>query len=171
MTNNDVLRRLRFALNLSDAEVRRLTGLMQVAVPEASLASWLAREGEPGFSLCPDLVLEALLDGLVLDRRGPPPAQPPERRPSGFGQRDAGGPAHLARFDNNMVLKKLRIALSYKESDMLNALAKGGMRMSPGELGGIFRHHGQTNFRPAGDQVVRAFLKGLTIQLRGVGGE
>ena len=157
MNNNDVLRRIRFALKLSDAEVKRLCQLVDVEVIEAALVSWIAREGEPLFSPCPDQVLEALLDGYVLARRGPPdPSRPPPPP---------------ARFDNNMILKKLRIGLSYKEEDMLAVLALGGMTISSSELGALFRAESHKHYRPAGDQLLRAFLKGLTIKLRGVGGE
>lgn len=157
MTNNDVLRRLRFALKLSDAEVKRLCKTVGVEVIDEALVSWLAREGEPLFSPCPDQILEAMLDGYVLHKRGPPdPSRPPPPR---------------ARFDNNAILRKLRIALSYKDDDMLAVLAAGGMQLSASELSALFRAEGHKHYRPAGDQLLRAFLKGLTIKLRGVGGE
>ncbi len=152
MINNDVLRRLRFALPLTDAEVRRLSGLMGVDLAEEDLRSYLAREGEPDFLPCPDGALEACLDGLVLQRRGP---------------RD-GPPLPAARFDNNMILKKLRIALELKEADMLRLLRLGGMDLSPSELAGLFRTRTHPHYRPCGDQLLRNFLKGLTADRRGL---
>ena len=153
MINNDVLRRLRFALQLTDDEVRRLSGLVGVGLAEEELRSYLAREGEPDFLPCPDRALEACLDGLVLHRRGP---------------RD-GAPLPATRFDNNMILKKLRIALELKEVEMLRLLKLGGMDLSPSELAGLFRTRTHQHYRACGDQLLRNFLKGLTAERRGVG--
>lgn len=156
MNNNDTLRRLRFALDLDDAELRRLCALVGVEVELPQLTRFMAREGEPDFSPCPDRVLEGFLDGLVLHRRGAPdPNRPPPPR---------GG-----RLDNNMILKKLRIALALKEPDMLALLKLGGLEMSPSELGALFRNQGNKHYRPCGDQVLRNCIRGLTIQNRGVG--
>ena len=155
MTNNDILRRLRFTLNQTDAEVQRLCRTVGVEIGEESLFGFLQREDEHGFVLCPDRVLEAYLDGLVLHRRGPPD---PSR----------AGPPVDARFDNNMILKKVRIALELKEEDMLQALKLGGMELSASELGALFRNRTHKHYRFCGDQVLRNFLKGLTIKLRGV---
>ena len=156
MNNNDVLRRLRFALHQSDAEVIRLCTLVNVTLGQAELTSYLTKEGEFDFVPCPDDVLAAFLDGLVLHRRGP---------------RDPSGPTrpHEGRFDNNMILKKLRIALELKEPDMLAVLKLGGMPISAAELGGLFRSEGHKHYRPCGDQLLRNFLRGLTVKLRGVG--
>ncbi|GDX82288.1 hypothetical protein LBMAG42_40990 [Deltaproteobacteria bacterium] len=158
MTNNDVLRRLRFALNLSDAEVIRLCKLVNVDLDAAKLLAYLEREGQFGFEMCPDSVVEGFLDGLVLHRRGP-------REPSeGARPRDD-------TFDNNLILKRLRIALELKEADMLQLLRLGGQDFSPSELSALFRSRSHKHYRPCMDQILRNFIKGLTIRLRGVGGD
>lgn len=158
MTTNDVIRRLRFALNLSDLEVQRLCGLSSVSVTTDALLGYLEREDSFSHVPCPDLVLVALLDGLVLHRRGPP-AEGGRSRP-----RDD-------LFDNNLILKRLRIALEMKEPDMLQVLKLGGMEISSSELSSLFRARGHKHYRPCMDQLLRNFLKGLTIRLRGVGGD
>lgn len=156
MTNNDVLRRLRFALDLSDEEVLRLCRLARVELALPELWAYLIREGDPGFDPCPDAVLGALLDGYVLHRRGPRnPATP--------------APRQAERLDNNLILRKLRIALELKEPDMLSILQQGGMDVSPSELGALFRNKNNSHYRACGDQLLRNFLKGLTVRLRGVG--
>jgi uncharacterized protein YehS (DUF1456 family) len=43
------------------------------------------------------------------------------------------------------------------------------MKVSASELGGLFRSEGHKHYRPCGDQLLRNFLKGLTVKLRGVG--
>ena len=155
MIHNDVLRRTRFALNLPDSEVRRLCGLVGEPLSDSDLRACLAREDDPDFAFCPDWILGAFLDGLILERRGP--------RDADQGRRGA------ETLDNNGILKKLRIALELREPDLLALLKLGGMTLSSPELGALFRNRNHKNYRPCGDQVLRAFLRGLTVQRRGVG--
>lgn len=154
MIHNDVLRRLRYALDLSDAKMISMFALSDLVIDEATLASLLARDTDPEFVPCTDAQLGAFLDGLVIDRRGP---------------RDPGAPARpktAVRLDNNLVLKKLRIALQLQEDEMLAILKLGGMELSASELGALFRNEQHKHFRAAGDQLLRNFLKGLTTKLR-----
>jgi uncharacterized protein YehS (DUF1456 family) len=153
MTRNDLLRRLRYAFDLPEPKVIALVRAGGAEVPDGALAGWLAREDEPGFVPVPDAVLGAFLDGLVLERRGPrdPGAPAPERGP----------------LDNNAILKKLRVALEWKESDMLAALAAAGATVSPSELGALFRKPGHKHYRACGDQFLRQFVSGMTTRLRG----
>lgn len=154
MIHNDVLRRLRYALDLSDARMIHLFALSDLAIDETVLRSLLARDTDPEFVACTDAQLGAFLDGLVIDRRGPrDPAAP--ARPKGDN-----------RLDNNLVLKKLRIALQLQEDDMLALLKLGGMDLSASELGALFRNEQHKHYRAAGDQLLRNFLKGLTQKLR-----
>lgn len=148
MNNNDILRRLRFALNQSDAQVLELLRLVERPVDPPLLTSYLAKDTAPEFVPCPDDVLRAFLDGLVLQRRGPRDPASPAPRPD--------------RLDNNLILRKLRIALDLKEPEMLTVLKLGGMEISPSELGALFRSEGHKHYRPCGDQLLRNFLKGLT---------
>jgi uncharacterized protein YehS (DUF1456 family) len=150
MNPPDVLRRLRYALDLRDAEVIRLFALSGVTVDETRLASLFAKETDPGFVAVTDQELAALLDGLVLDRRGP--------RDPGAAPLPPASP-----LDNNQILKKLRIALQLHERDMLAVLKRGGMEVSAPELGALFRSPGHKHFRPCGDQLLRAFLRGLPL--------
>ena len=152
MTPNDVLRRLRYALRQSDAQVLALLARVGVELRPEELPGFLAREDDPAFVPCPDRVLGAFLDGLILERRGPPPA--------------AAASAPEPHLTNNVILRKLRIALEYKESDMLEILALGGMTVSPSELGALFRSPTHKHYRPCGDQLLRNFLAGLTARLR-----
>jgi uncharacterized protein YehS (DUF1456 family) len=155
MTRNDLLRRLRYALDLSDARMLSLVALGGgPEVPRASLAAWLARDDDPAFAALPDPVFAAFLDGLVLDRRGPrDPSQP-------------APPAGPARLDNNAILKKLRIALELQEQDLLGLLRAGGLTLSASELGALFRKPGHKHYRACGDQVLRTLVAGLTQRLR-----
>jgi uncharacterized protein YehS (DUF1456 family) len=112
----------------------------------AELEPWYRKDEYPVFVSCPGEVLNAFLDGLILEWRGP---------------KSADGPTPQSRINNNLVLKKLRIALNLQEADCLAVLAKGGMVVSKNELSALFRKPGTTNFKPCGDQLLRNFLTGL----------
>ena len=73
------------------------------------------------------------------------------------------------RVTNNVVLKKLRVAFELKDVDMHQILAEAGFPISKPELSALFRQPGHKNFRLCGDQLLRNFLKGLTLRVRGNG--
>ena len=155
MINNDVLRAVRYMLDLSDA---RVAGIIQLAEPSLVLGrdevqALLKKEGEAGGVECSNRVLALFLDGLVVDRRGRDESRPP--RPL---------EKHVT---NNVVLKKLRVAFELKDVDMHQILAAAGFPISKPEMSALFRQSGHKNFRPCGDQLLRNFLKGLTLRLRG----
>ncbi|MDD5404786.1 MAG: DUF1456 family protein, partial [Sulfuricella sp.] len=64
-------------------------------------------------------------------------------------------------------LKKLRVAFELKEEDMHKVLELAGFGVSKPELSALFRQKGHKNYRACGDQLLRNFLKGLVIRLRG----
>ena len=68
---------------------------------------------------------------------------------------------------NNDILKKLRVALKLRDSDIVKILALVDFRMTTSELGAFFRAEDHPNYKEAGDQVLRNFLNGLVIHLRG----
>jgi uncharacterized protein YehS (DUF1456 family) len=155
MNNNDVLRSLRYALNLGNAKTVEIFALAHHEISPAHLMALLSKEDDPGFEECTDRELTFFLDGLIVDRRGPRADAPPAR---------AATPP--PRLTNNEVLKKIRIALELKEEDMLSIVKLGGMEISASELGALFRKEQHKNYKPAGDQLLRYFLRGLTLRLR-----
>lgn len=69
---------------------------------------------------------------------------------------------------NNDVIKKLRVALKLKDSDIVEILALVDFRITATELSAFFRAEDHPNFKPMGDQILRNFLNGLIIYKRGV---
>ena len=155
MINNDILRSIRYMLDLSDGKVVEIARLADAAFPieKADVQAFLKKEGEPGYVECSNAVLAHFLDGLVIHRRGRDESLPP--RPV------------EKRVTNNVVLKKLRVAFELKDVDMHQILADAGFPISKPELNALFRQPGHKNFRLCGDQVLRNFLKGLTLRVRG----
>ncbi|MGI1130064.1 DUF1456 family protein, partial [Pseudomonas aeruginosa] len=68
---------------------------------------------------------------------------------------------------NNMILKKLRVAFELKEEDLHAILDSVDFPVSKPELSALFRKPGHSNYRTCGDQLLRNFLKGLTLRVRG----
>ncbi|HOX18183.1 MAG TPA: DUF1456 family protein [Spirochaetales bacterium] len=151
MNYNDILKRLRYALRLSDKDMLELLELGGKPAAAPALAAWFRKEEEPGYAECDMASLGALLDGLVVKRRGPREAAPGA----------APAPARAELLDNNLVLKKLRVALELKEEDLLGILKLAGVEVSKGELSALFRRKDQKNYKPCLDQFLRNFLAGL----------
>ncbi len=68
---------------------------------------------------------------------------------------------------NNDILKKLRVALSLKNTDIITILKLVDFNITESELGAFFRAEDHPNFKPCGDQLLRNFLNGLIIYKRG----
>lgn len=68
---------------------------------------------------------------------------------------------------NNDILKKLRVALSLKNDDIIEILALADFEITKGALGDLFRNEAHPNYVEAGDQILRNFLNGLIIKNRG----
>lgn len=68
---------------------------------------------------------------------------------------------------NNDILKKLRVALQLRDDDIVSILELVDFRISKSELGAFFRKEGHPKYKECGDQILRNFLNGLVIHLRG----
>jgi len=154
MNNNDVLRQLRYALNMNDSTMIEIFKLADHEIGQTILTGLLKKEDEEGFVNCGDVVLGYFLDGLILYKRGKKEMKPGETRRSD------------SRLTNNIILKKLRIALELKEDDMLAVLKLAEVDISKSELSALFRKEGHKNYKECGDQFLRKFLKGLFIRYR-----
>lgn len=154
MTNNDILRQLRYALDINDSTMIEIFKLADHEIEQSNLTGLLKKEDEEGFVNCGDAVLGYFLDGLILHKRGRKEIKPGETRKSD------------SRLTNNAILKKLRIALELKEDDMLAILRLADVDISKSELTALFRKEGHKNYKECGDQFLRKFLKGISIRYR-----
>ena len=154
ITNNDILRRLRYALNIKDAMMVEIFKLAGYEVSRSGLLDLLKKEEVEGYVECSDEVIELFLDGLIIHKRGKR-----DDMPVRVEKKDAP-------LTNNGILKKLRIALKFREDEMLSTLKLAGMSISKSELSALFRKEGQSHYKECGDQILRNFLKGLTTRFR-----
>lgn len=144
---NDVMRSLRYILNVNDAKIAEITRLTGCEIPDSEAVAYLKKDDEDGFKPCPDRIMAHFLDGLVIYKRGKD-----ESRPT---------PPIELPVTNNTVLKKLRVAFELKEDDMHAILKSVDFPVSKPELNALFRKAGHSNYRVCGDQLLRNFLKGL----------
>lgn len=158
MINNDILRRVRYALNLKDTTMLEIFKSADCIITHEELLNLLKKEDEEGFEKCNNKVLEAFLDGLIILKRGKQEPKP-------------GETVQAVKINknniNNIILKKLKIALSFRSDDMLKIFKLAGLELSSSELSALFRKEDHKNYRECGDKYIRNFLKGLTIYYRG----
>ncbi|MDX5629169.1 MULTISPECIES: DUF1456 family protein [unclassified Brenneria] len=152
MINNDVLRSVRYMLNLNNEQLIEILALMDVSVTPQQMAAFVKKEEEEGCQLCPDVLMGAFLDGLIIHRRGRDDSRP--------------APKIERRITNNIILKKLRVAFALKTTDIQEILQSQDFRLSQPELTAMLRAPEHKNYRACGDQVLRYFLKGLAVRLR-----
>lgn len=151
MLNNDILRSLRYILQTNNQELIRLLKLAEADATPEQMVVWLHKEEEEGYQRCPDIILSCMLNGLIYDKRGKDDSAPPL--------------AVERRVNNNVVLKKLRIAFSLKTDDILAIVTEQQFRISMPEITAMMRAPEHKNFRECGDQFMRYFLRGLAARL------
>ena len=151
MLNNDVIRRIRYALNLNDHAMIAIFALSDYEISRDTLLTLLKKDNEEHFVAMSNAQLTAFLDGLITFRRG---------------KSDKPVAPAKTELDTNAILRKLRIALEFKEEEMLSILTLADFDLSKHELSAFFRHEGHKHYRKCGDQILRNFLQGLTIHFR-----
>ncbi len=155
MTNNDILRMFRYAMDISDAKLTGIFGLAGVTVDRDQVGAMLKKEDEPGFAPLDDQSMAAFLNGLIIHERG-----------EQSGTQGAVAPPLHEPLTNNLILKKLRIALNFKEQEMMEVFRLAGKEVSKSMLSALFRKSGHKNYKECGDQFLRNFLKGLALRYR-----
>lgn len=152
MKSNDILRRIRYILDIDDSEMVGMFAQGGQDVSTLQLHAWLKKEDQPGFEECSDVDFATFLNGLVVQRRGTKEGAPPEPED---------------RLNNNAVLRKLKIAFNLQSEDILALLALADVSISKHELSAFFRRADHKHYRDCKDQILRNFLSGLQIRYRG----
>ena len=151
MINNDILRRIRYTFDFSDSKMIAIFGLANLDVTRGQISDWLKKEDDPAYQNCTDTQLAIFLNGLINDKRGKKegPQSEPEKR-----------------LTNNIIFRKLKIALDLKTDDVLDILELANLRISKHELSAFFRKQDHKHYRTCKDQILRNFLKGVQLKYR-----
>lgn len=151
MTNNDILRRIRYIFDFSDSKMATIFGLADYQVTRDQISTWLKIEDDPAYQKCDDTQLAIFLNGLINEKRG---------------KKEGAQPDLEKHLTNNIILMKLKIALNLKAEDMLEVMGLANFRLSKHELSAFFRRPGHKHYRECKDQILRNFLKGVQLKYR-----
>ncbi|QQZ09008.1 DUF1456 family protein [Heyndrickxia vini] len=166
MDNNDILIRLRYALELKNKEMAEIfkLGGMELSVPEVVKVLIKTYDDEDFENedqiKCTHSMLDSFLNGLIIYKRGKQEPKPGQPNPPESPLKTSGNV-------NNLLLKKVKIALALTTEDILDIFKQAGLRVSKAELGALLRKEGHKNYKECGDNFARNFLKGLAIKYRG----
>ena len=148
MTNNDILRSVRYILNINETKLIEIIGLADFQVSKDDITAFLRQEDEIGYRACSDEVLAHFLDGLIIYKRGKKEATNPQ-------------PLNIS-MSNNFILKKLRVAFELKDIDIVRLVEKSGLKVSKTELSAFFRNPDHRNYRDCKNQFLRNLLRGMS---------
>ena len=151
MNNNDILRRIRYTFDFNDSKMIAVFGLTDHQVTREQISDWLKKDDDPAYQQCSDTQMAIFLNGLINDKRG---------------KKEGPQPEPEQRLTNNIIFRKLKIALDLKAEDVLEIMIMAGLRISKHELSAFFRRPDHKNYRECDDQILRNFLKGLQLKYR-----
>ena len=163
MTNNDILRRIRYILNFTDQKMLEIFNLAGSDISLDQVSSWLKpkadiEEQEDGklveeseLNDCEDIHLATFLNGLIIEKRG---------------KREGSEIINETKINNNIIFNKLKIAFNLKAEEIIEILKLVEFIFSKHELSALFRKPGHKHYRECKDQVLRNFLGGIQIRLK-----
>ena len=149
VNSNDIIRRIRYTFGLSDSKMIEIFKLAGHEVTRSQVSDWLKKDDDPAFSALDDNQLAIFLNGFIVEKRG---------------IKEGSQPVAERRLNNNIVLRKLKIALNLKDEDILEILGQVEVHISRHELSAFFRKPDQPQYRPCQDQILRNFLHGMQLK-------
>ncbi|MCW9048436.1 MAG: DUF1456 family protein [Gammaproteobacteria bacterium] len=151
MTNNDILRRIRYTFDFDDSKMMELMSSEGQPVSREQMSDWLKKDDDPAFVECKDVQLAIFLNNLIDENRG---------------KKEGAQPVLEKHLTNNIILRKLKIALNLKDEDILNMMTTADFTISKHELSALFRKKGHKHHRVCKDQILRKFLQGMQLKYR-----
>ncbi len=154
MNTNDILQICYRTLNVSEETMVDIFKLGSFDVNPNTLSGYLKPKDDKAFLDCGYEALGSFLDGLIIYKRGP--------------SDNKSTSDEAIRLNNNLILKKLRIAYELKEVDLYAIFDAVDIDITKGELSSLFRKEGHKNYRTCPDSILQLFLEGLEICERGL---
>ncbi len=151
MDNNDILRRIRYAFDFSDTEMMNLFAKGDYAATRAEISDWMKQEDNEAYVGLYDKQLASFLNGLIIEKRGSKPGPPPKAEKT---------------LNNNIILRKLKIALNLRDDGMLDVFNQAEFKVSKHEISAFFRKPTQSQYRNCKDQFLRNFIIGMQKKYR-----
>jgi len=152
MTNNYILARLKKTFKLSNQKIIELFASADYAIKEEKVINFLRKNQDKKFENCSDIQLASFLNGFINENRG---------------KKEGVQPAPEKKLNNNIIFRKIKIALNLKAEDVLEFLSSVNFELGKSELSSFFRKEGTRQYRECQDQVLRNFLNGMEIKYLG----
>jgi len=146
LTNNDVLRRVRYIFNYNDNKIIDIFASGDLVTTREQISGWLKKEDDEGYEKCRDMPLAAFLNGFINEKRG---------------KKDGAKTIPEKKLTNNIILTKLKIAFNLKAEDIIELLASENLKISKPELSAFSRKPTHQHYRECKDQFLRNFLQAI----------
>ena len=147
MQINDILFKLKKALQLDMETMIKAYALADYEMSKERLESILKRRQDKGYEEATYEELGIFLDGLVLLKRG--------------SSDKVASDDDAVALTNNLILKKVRVAMELKEPELLIIFGLAGLDLTKRQIGSLFRKEGTKNFKACSDELLMVFLEGL----------
>jgi uncharacterized protein YehS (DUF1456 family) len=151
MNNNDIIRRIRYTFEFNDAKMIEIFGSAGLEVTRADVSDWLKKDDDPEQKKLNDHKLAYFLNGFIIAKRG---------------KQEGAAPVAEKDLNNNIIFRKLKIALTLQDDDILDILQLVDFRFGKHELSAFFRKPDHDKYRLCKDQVLRNFLYGMQEKYR-----
>jgi len=151
LDNNLFFRQLRYVFDLNEKDIVQIFAKVEQKLNNVVVKNWLRKEHDENFSKLTDKHLANFLNGFIILKRGKKGDEIP--RPE-------------KKLTNNIILRKLKIALNLKGEDILVIMKMADLKFSIHEINAFFRKPGQNQYRECKDQFLRNFLFGLKVKYR-----
>jgi uncharacterized protein YehS (DUF1456 family) len=115
-------------------------------VTPALVNTWLKKDDDPDYVRCSDHEMAQFLNGFIIEKRG---------------KKEGDAPKAEFSLNNNIIFRKLKIALNLIDQDILDLLESAEFLMGKAELTAFFRKQDHKHYRECQDQILRNFLQGL----------
>ncbi len=153
MSTNEILKACFTLVGASEEKMVEIFKLGGFTLNPKTLSGYLKPKDDKEFLDCGYEALGSFLDGLIIYKRG-------ESNKKSIDED--------VRLNNNLILKKLRIAYELKEVDLYAIFDSVDIDISKGELSSLFRKEGHKNYRACPNSILQLFLEGLIICEEGV---
>jgi uncharacterized protein YehS (DUF1456 family) len=151
MDNNVIFRKIRYIFDLGDDQMISIFAQAEREVTRAEVSDWLKRDDHEDFKPLRDKDFATFLNGFINKRRG---------------KREGPQPKPEKSLNNNLIFKKLKIALNFRDTDILEAYELADFKISKGEINNVFRNPNHSKYVVCKDQFLRNFLEGLQLKFR-----
>ena len=145
INTNDILYRIKKSINLSMSDMQKAYELEDYKITKDRLEDILKKRQDKGFIIASYEELGVFLDGLISLKRGKTDRKSDEN----------------VELTNNLILKKLRVALQLKEAESEIIFGLADIELTKQQLASLFRKDGHKNFKICSDELLISFLDGL----------